>query len=269
MARTFDGVDDQIAFGSEAAIDNISTYSACAIVRITAAITSERQILAKMDSGYVGNMFFATTGSGGNNNKIFTYRPATGADPYSESVADILAVDTWKVIVVTFDSANLLSSPLIYACTVGGAIAEVSYAANGAWVGTLEADAGATLRVGARDAADNFFQGGLAECAIWNRVLTAGEIGALGRGFSPLFFPVGRVFYTPVDGRNSPEHNLAGTTHGTLTGTTYLEHPPVIYPSMNTWGVQGTAAAPSTGQPYRKRLAGVPWMTPTRFSGVW
>ena len=39
------------------------------------------------------------------------------------------------------------------------------------------------------------------------------------------------------------------------------------------WATMGVpvkpAAAAATGQPFTKRLAGVPWMTPTRFSGVW
>lgn len=247
MARTFDGTDDQVAFGSESAIDNISTFTACAFVRPTANIVDERQVLDKMDSSYVGNIFIGAVGGGGSNNKVFTYRQATGGDPSATSVADILVVNTWKVIIVTFDSGITVDSQRIYHSTIGGTIAEVGYSSGGpsvAWSGTLEADAGATLRVAARDPGDaTFFAGGLAECAIWNRILTADERGALGKGYAPAFFPNGRVFYSPIDGRSSPEFNYAGTTHGTVTGTTYLEHPPVIYPSRMAITKTGASAS--------------------------
>ena len=270
MARTFDGVDDQIAFGSEAAIDDMSGFTACLYVRITAAVTDERIGVSKFSSGYVGKQHMAFLGSGGSNNKVSVYMNATGSDPYAESVADVLAVDTWKCIITTWAGTVGGTAPQIFACTVGGLIAEVSYASQVIGSGTIESDAGATLRVGARDALDaTFFTGGLAESALWNRVLTADEMIALGRGFSPAFFSRGRVMYCPIDGRTSPERNLVGGgSNGTVTGTTFLDHPSIIRP-VNYNIVKGTPAAPSVGQPYVKRLAGVPWMTPTRFSGVW
>ncbi len=74
-------------------------------------------------------------------------------------------------------------------------------------------------------------------------MLSADELNALGKGFAPAFFPSGRVMYSPVDGRSSPELNYAGTTHGTVTGTTYLEHPPVIYPSRMAMTKTGASAS--------------------------
>ncbi len=236
MARTFDGVDDQIAFGSEAALDNLAPFTACAYVRITGNVTDERQILTKMNSSYNGKMFIAALGGGGNNNKVIVV--VTGsASAYAESVADTLAVDTWCVVVTDWSGSSGGSNyPRIWACQVGGIIAEVAYVSQTAGSGISD-DSAATLRIGARDPLDaTFFSGGAVECALWNRVLTDDETRALGRGFSPAFFPRGRVFYSPVDGRHSPEINMAGTTHGTVTGTTFLDHPPVIYPRQ--MGVQ-------------------------------
>lgn len=230
MARTFDGVDDQVAFGSEAAIDNLAAYTACALVRITANITDERQILTKMTSGYVGSMYLTAVGDGSSNNRILTLGIMTGTDGYAESVAGALVVNTWRVVVATYAGVGI-TAPRIYVGDLGSTIAEVSYLAGAhQGSGTKESDASATLRIAARDPLDTFFVGGLAECALWNRVLSDGEIASLGRGFAPAFFPQGRVFYSKVDGRSSPEFNYAGTTHGTVTGTTYLDHPPVIYP---------------------------------------
>ncbi len=234
MARTFDGVDDQIAFGSEAAIDDLGPFTACAIVRITGNVTDERQIFTKMNSSYNGKMFLAATGGGGSNNKIFVMVSASDSI-YAESAADVLVVDTWRVVISSWAGGTAVS-PKIYACTIGGALAEVSYTTQDGGSGVVT-DAAATLRIGTRDPLDaTFFAGGLAECALWNRVLTDDELRALGRGFAPSFFPRGRVFYNPIDGRHSPEINMAGTTHGTVTGTTFLDHPPVLYPRQ--MGVQ-------------------------------
>lgn len=245
MARTFDGVDDQVAFGSEAAIDDLAAFTACALVRITGNVTDERQILNKMNSSFNGAMYISATGGGGNNNKIFSLIGGSSS-AYSETTADILAVNTWKVIVTTWGGGAGSDLIHIYSCTLGGTIAEASYTGSPVWVTGRDSDAAATLRIGTRDPLDaTFFAGGIAECALWNRVLSADELAALGRGFAPAFFPNGRVFYSKVDGRSSPELNYAGTTHGTLTGTTYLEHPPMIYPArmgtMKTGGVAGSS----------------------------
>lgn len=240
MARMFNGTSDQIAFGSEAALDNVSTFTAMALVRITGNVVDERQILDKMTSGYGGKMYLAAFGDGTDNNRIgCIVTGGTGMSAFSDNNA--LIANTWRVVVATWagwpNDPNG-RAPKLYACTVGGVLAELSYAATVAGdVTPPDSDASATLRIASRDPADaTFFAGGLAECALWNRVLSDGELAALGRGFAPAFFPNGRVFYSTVDGRSSPELNYAGTTHGTLTGTSYLEHPPIIYPSRSIIG---------------------------------
>ena len=242
MARTFDGVDDQVAFGSEAAIDDLAAFTACALVRTTGDVTDERILLSKFTSGYVGTIHLGATGGGGNNNKIYTY--VSGSIPwYAESAVNALVANTWRVVVATWAGGTAVA-PKLWACTLGDAIAELSYTGTPTGGSGRNSDASATLRIGARDALDaTFFAGGLAECALWNRVLSADELNALGKGFAPAFFPSGRVMYSPVDGRSSPELNYAGTTHGTVTGTTYLEHPPVIYPSRMAMTKTGASAS--------------------------
>lgn len=245
MARTFDGVDDQIVYGSESAIDDVSGYTACILARITANVTAEKSVLSKFASDYTaGKLYISALGDGGGNNKVFTYIKTSMTDANAVSTAEVLVVNTWRVIVTTWVGTIGVTAPKIYACDLGGSIAEVSYASSHAGTGSVLSDAGASLRVGTRDPLDTYFGGGLAEAALWNRVLSADEIASLGRGFAPAFFPRGRVFYSPVPGRSSPEMNWAGTTHGTVSGAVYLEHPRVIYPSSNT-GVKPSAAAAS------------------------
>lgn len=245
MALTFDGVNDQVAYGSEAAIDDLMGFTACAYLYTPANVTSEQSVVAKCKSDYTAaQLFISATGSGGNNNKIFMLIHTNDSNgPYAESVADTLILDTWQIVVTTWVGTVGVTAPKIYVGTVGGVIAEPSYATSRAGTGTYQSSATANLRLGTRDPLDTFYAGGLAEAAIWNRVLTAGEITALGRGFAPAFFPRGRVFYSPLAGRQSPEPNWAGTTHGTVTGATYLEHPRVIYPTTPAWYSRSPAAA--------------------------
>lgn len=269
MARTFDGVDDQIAFGSEAEIDNISAYTACAFIRITGNVTDERQIFTKMNSSFNGAIYLAAAGGGGSNNKIFTL--VSGSPQwYAESAVDALVVNTWRVIAATW-SGTVGVAPKLYASTLGSSLAELSYTGTPAGGDFRINDSAATLRIATRDPLDaTFFAGGLAEVALWNRVLTSGELAALGMGFAPAFFPYGRVAYCPVDGRHSTELNLASTgTAGTVTGTTFLDHPPVIYPSANIWRNKGTVGAAPSGAPYAKWIGGIPYMSTSFSPRIW
>lgn len=245
MARTFDGTNDQIAFGSEAAIDDVAPWTAVALVRITGNVTDERQIINKMNSSYTGTMYISARGGGGNNNKIFCLRSGS-TELFAESAVNALVVNTWRVIITSWDGALASTYPKIYACDLGGDIAELSYVSQSVLSGAYT-DAASTLRIGARDPADaTFFAGGLAECAIWSRVLTADEMRALGKGFAPAFFPRGRVFYCPITGRYSTEPNWAGTAHGTVTEASYLEHPRVIYPKNFSLPYKGGVVAAVT-----------------------
>lgn len=248
MARTFDGVDDQIAFGSDAACDNLAAFTAYALVRPTANIVTERQILTKMDSGYLGKMYaFAL-----DTNKVGCFMPRNGGvDCYAFSANDALVVNSWNVVIVTWAGSG--NAPILYTCTLGGTPADVTNSTQ-IGSGSFFSDASATLRIGARDPLDaTFYAGGLADAALWNRVLNSTERGDLGLGNSPEFITSGLVFASRITGNDSPEINTTGGTNGTVTGTTLLTHPSVTYPG---------------GQPYRKRLGGVPGMRQP-FSGVW
>ena len=234
MARTFNGTSDKVTFGSESAVDDIAPFTAVALIRPTANITDERQILTKMDASWSGSMYLTAYAAGGGNNKVVVVR--SGSAPlFTETAADVIVPSVWNVLVSTWNGVGVSGLANVYTCQLGGVITETSYTSRTGISGAIS-DASPNIMVGARISDATFFAGGIAECAIWNRVLTDGEIRALGRGFAPAFFPRGRVFYSLIDGRHSPEINMAGTTHGTVTGTTFLDHPPVIYPRQ--MGVQ-------------------------------
>ncbi len=70
--------------------------------------------------------------------------------------------------------------------------------------------------------------GRLAELAVWNRELSAGEFASLGARFSPLCFPNGLASYVPG------VRDLIDRKGNTLTnfGSTVGVHPPIIYPTQ-------------------------------------
>jgi hypothetical protein len=75
----------------------------------------------------------------------------------------------------------------------------------------------------------NYWDGKLAEHAVWHNVLTADEIAALARGVSPnMIRPINLELYWPLWGVASPEPDLSGhSLNGTVTGATLANHAPV------------------------------------------
>lgn len=126
---------------------------------------------------------------------------------------------------------------------------------NGLWdfdtntltTGGVAETSGANTYIGYNAGAGaNGIDGLIAEAAVWNVDLTAGEMAILGKGFSPLFVrPNSLVAYWPLIGRTSPEIDVVGGFNGTLTGTGTAPHPRVIMPSRPLIGHATAAAAPS------------------------
>lgn len=77
---------------------------------------------------------------------------------------------------------------------------------------------------------NNFRNGALADVALWNVKLTAGEAIALSKGVRPCFIrPTALQGYWPLDGIQSLEPDLSGNArNGTLSGTAYANGPPMM-----------------------------------------
>lgn len=122
----------------------------------------------------------------------------------------------WFHACVTYSFSATTNDPIMYINGVSQTVTERATPS-----GTVEND-GTTLTTGA-NAGGGFsgvgsWDGRIAEFAIWNRILTAGEAASLGKAFAPSFMPRGLVFYLPLIGRTSPEIELMKGSSGTLTG---------------------------------------------------
>lgn len=92
------------------------------------------------------------------------------------------------------------------------------------------------LDIGCRGASTRvqFFDGLIAEAAIWNVQLTDGEVEALGHGISPLHVRAANlVGYWPLWGTSSPEQDYTRNGNDlTLTGTAVGAGPSSVQPMM-------------------------------------
>lgn len=98
--------------------------------------------------------------------------------------------------------------------------------------------------------------GAVAEAASWNVVLTDEERRALSLGFCPLLIrPSALIFYASLDGQRSPALAIEGapgfrrTLSGTLIGTAWRPHPPIIYPASCRVLTTAAASPPPPGAP--------------------
>ncbi len=99
--------------------------------------------------------------------------------------------------------------------------------AAGAMTGIDRVIVGAAAK---NSAADNFHSGGVAECALWNVVLTDAEMNVLAAGFSPLFVrPQNLLGYWPLI--RSDQDIVGGNDLAPVASPTFTAHPPIIYPA--------------------------------------
>ena len=149
---------------------------------------------------------------------------AGGSSDTFRTSSTLLTIGPWYHVLAT-DSGGLTASNInLY---INGT--EVSYynTNNGADQKTTNG----TWSIGGRTVDDNRnTDGRIAEVGVWNRVLTAGEITSLAKGFSPIFYKKLLKFYCPITGNATLEPNLVGARATTHDGTTKASHPRIIYP---------------------------------------
>lgn len=165
---------------------------------------ADRDRSFEMDDGwgFVFNFNFSTSGGAWS-----VAKPSTGS---------------WQHYVVTFDGSSIGGDPVIYKNGISQAVTE-----RVAPVGSLR-NVRTDLCLGAENDSGQWWDGRLAEIAIWNRLLSPTDCGRLGIGHKPTEFSPNLIFYAPLLGNDSPEPDIVGGTTGTVTGATQIAHPTLI-----------------------------------------
>jgi len=127
---------------------------------------------------------------------------------------------TWVQVVLTYDGNSASNVPAVY---YNGVLQTLNTV--GSPSGTISTNTDAYVIGNRGNDSGRCWNGRFAEFAIWDRILTAGEITALAAGKSPTLFP------TPVEyiKMNDSPVTSSITTAPTVTGTRAAEGPTIDY----------------------------------------
>lgn len=217
--RTFGGAStDRIEFTQYAAINDLDTLTyALWTYRTGDGGNNNGRMIDKRNANANGGSFLYTTSS---TYAFEAHRWQTSDGAWSVTRP---AGNTCVHVAVTYDHGSVSNDPIFYFDGVDqGAPTEITTPS-----GTLASET-ETLVIGNRTAGNRSWDGRLASVAIWNVILTVGEIEALAKGTSPASIrPLNLVFHPPLWGVASPEPNLvAGGNNGTVTGAVLADHCP-------------------------------------------
>ena len=163
----------------------------------------------------------------------------------------------WHHVLVTYNGASTANDAIIYIDGTSQTITEETTPSGSLLAGDQD------IWIGNREDLARCFNGYLAEYARWGAILTQAEATILSKGFSPLFVNLGNLnHYIPIIGRKSPETDIMTATTGTVTNTTNVTHPRIIYPSSAQVRRFTTAVAAAGGG-----IEDWPVMTGNKFSG--
>lgn len=133
------------------------------------------------------------------------------------------ALSMWAHMLITYDDSSTANDPALW---IDGVLQTLS--TNGVPSGTANA-LNTSLYIGNIAGGTRAVNMRIAEVGRWNRILSNGEIAALAKGYSPLFFRSGLVAYLPLVRDTNDWKN--GTT--TVSGTAVQVHPVGIrYPGQ-------------------------------------
>lgn len=159
---------------------------------------------------------------------------------------------SWNHVGVTYDGGSSANTPVMYLNGVSQSVTT-----NVAASGSINTNSDPYVIGNRTNDNARVWDGSLAEFAIWNVILDAAEMAALGAGISPLLIrPASLVLYVPLvrellDVKNAPP---------TKTGTAVQPHPRVYQPYRPTQFYHATGGAPpsaSGGASYGLCLVGV------------
>jgi hypothetical protein len=238
MAYDFDGTGDFLSYGSLASLNGLTAMTVAGWVQMD-TLTADGGILCTRNStDFDGFLFFyddAAAASGRSDTfGLFVENGATQVR--IEGATGAATTGAWQHVCVTFLAGSSTGIRLY----VNG-VEDANSPSSSIGITNSGASANVQLQIGNAHDFTRDIDGKLAEVAGWNRVLSAEEIAALAKGFSPKFFP-GLAFYAPLV---RDDADVVSGTDASVNGTpSVFPHPPIIYPSRPLAVSPAAPAAP-------------------------
>lgn len=193
---------------------------------------SDRVFSSYINGATVTGLTLAIDSSGGGaNHQFFVGARSQGADAFSTGyAAGNLVTGVWESLGGTINIAGdqIINYRNGTANTAAATFGAATYTHGAGGAGDFDYIGGApTLSV-------QMLDGAVSELGIWNVILTAGEMTALSKGFSPLLIrPQSLILYTPlIGGFSSAEYDVVGGKIPTFGGTVaQTPGPGIIYPA--------------------------------------
>lgn len=243
MSRLFDSASSESLYNNSAPVTGYPFTLSAWIY--PANITTFEVILFIGDKD-VDTDLWLLVAEGSTSPDPITFRSRAGGSNADASTTTGYSVNTWH-----------------HACAVATSATDRAAFIDGGSKGTnttSNSPSGADrVAIGANErlTAGAYFNGRIAEAAIWSVALTDAEVVALSKGYSPLFIrPGSLVFYSPLI--RDDDRDIIGGLSLTANGTpTIAEHPRTIYPVRSQIITAPAAAAAGALHPSSLGLLGV------------
>lgn len=218
MARDFNGSSDQLSVAANAALRPGLPVTVSAWVKPD--VLQSAGIYTSNKVGTTHSGFWVAVDAAGNIESSFGDNTGgAGTDRQSKvTTATPVTVGAWRHVAATIRGASDMT---IYA---GGVDAGGAFSGTGGAMAYNVANGSRIGFVGSAGAA--FFDGLLAEVAVWTVSLSDSEVASLSGGVSPLDVQGGNLLaYWPICGVQSPEPDYKSGFQATVTGTTPASYP--------------------------------------------
>jgi hypothetical protein len=167
-ALNFNGVSNIVTVGSPAALTNLARYTVAAWIkpRSLGELKLGRIVNKRSAAGWA--LFLNTDGSA-----FFRQTFSTTEGAWS-TPANSVALGAWLHVAVAYDSSSSANRPVFY---INGKL--VTTTVRAAPAGSRSSDAASLLTIGNTSTLERTFDGAIDDVRIYNRILTATEIGTL------------------------------------------------------------------------------------------
>lgn len=195
MAINFNGSTDYVNYGDLSAVRSLTQMSVCAWIRPeTFGSESLGRIAEKLNYSPVGGWSFGTNNGAYTNSVVYTRGWSTS--PGGWHVNNAVTLNAYNFLCVSYDGSSLANDPVFY----GNGAALAAATEDVTPLGTLSADAGYNLYIGASSAGGNrFFDGSILDVRVYNFIITAADVANMyaSRSFNvhpaqglPVFQPI-------------------------------------------------------------------------------